>query len=104
MRIQLKTDGGIAYFPGLAKPQVLQSDDLSEADQKMLETLTDAADFFNLPPDMSGTKRGAADYQSNTLTIESAGKQHTIHFNDLTEHPGLTDLLAFIQAKLSERT
>ncbi|MFN8449950.1 MAG: protealysin inhibitor emfourin [Anaerolineae bacterium] len=100
MRIQLKTDGGAAYFPALAQPRALEDDDLSETDRTRLEALTDAADFFNLPPDMSGAQRGAADYQSYTLTIEMAGKQHTVRFNDLTDDQRLNDLLAFVQAKL----
>jgi hypothetical protein len=103
MRIQLKTDGGIAYFPGLAKPRELTPDDLTEADQKTLESLTEEADFFNLPPDMTHAAQGAADYQSYTLTIEMAGNQHTVHFSDLTEDRQLADLLAFIQSKLTER-
>lgn len=102
MRIQLKTDGGVAYFPALAAPRTLDDSDLDEADRATLAALTDAADFFNLPPDLSGAKPGAADYHSYTLTIEQAEQEHTVRFDDLTDDQRLMDLLAFIQAKLKK--
>jgi hypothetical protein len=30
MRVQLKIEGGIAYFPGLSRPRVIESDKLSK--------------------------------------------------------------------------
>lgn len=100
MRVQLKTDGGIVYFPALAKPRTLADGDLDEAERGTLAALIKAADFFNLPPDMTGAQPGAADHQSYTLSIEQDGKQHTVRFDDLTDDPQLMDLLGFIQSKL----
>ena len=78
MRITFKTDGGIAYFPGLAKPFVFDSSDLGKKDAKKLQTLIENADFFALPATIGKTAPGAADMQQQILTIEDGSKTHTV--------------------------
>jgi len=78
MRITFKTEGGIAYFPGLAKPYVFDSADLGKKDAKTLQTLIENANFFALPATIGKTAPGAADMQQQTLTIEDGAKSKTV--------------------------
>ena len=78
MRITFKTEGGIAFFPGLAKPFVFDSSQLAKKDAKVLQGLVDAAKFFALPATIGKTAPGAADMQQQTLTIEDGTKTHTV--------------------------
>ena len=49
MRVEFTTEGGIAYFPGLSRPVVIDTDNLSEPDAAELQRLLDDADFFERP-------------------------------------------------------
>ena len=78
MRITFKTEGGFAYFPGLAKPFAFDINDLSKKDVKKLQNLIDKAEFFALPATIGKVPSGAADMQQQTLTIEDGSKTHTV--------------------------
>ena len=78
MRVTFKTDGGLAFFPGLAKPFVLDSDKLGKSDAKNLHHLVEKADFFSLPPTIGQMPLGAADMQQQTMTVEDGNKSHTV--------------------------
>ena len=51
MHIVFTTEGGFAFFPGLSRPDVIDSHDLSAAEADELERLLDRARFFELPED-----------------------------------------------------
>ncbi len=78
MRITFKTDGGIAFFPGLAQPFTFESDQLSKKDAKTLQSLIEKAHFFELPTSVGQIALTAADMQQQTLTIEDGKKTHTV--------------------------
>lgn len=78
MRITFKTDGGLAFFPGLAKPFVLDTQKLGKSDAKKLQSLIDQADFFSLPGTIGQVPLGAADMQQRTMTVEDGEKSHTV--------------------------
>ena len=78
MRITFKTEGGFAYFPGLAKPFAFETNDLRKNDAKKLQNLIDKAEFFALPTTIGKVPAGAADMQQQTLTIEDGSKAHTV--------------------------
>lgn len=82
MRIEFKTEGGIAYFPGLSKPTVVDTDDLDDAEAERLQRLVASIGFFALPPEASTPRPGAADYQSHTVSIEDGGRHHRVRFAD----------------------
>lgn len=98
MRITIeKQSTGAGYFPGLAKPRVLDSSVLSPLEQRELERLVDAAKFFELPPEVAPRVRGAADYTEQTITIERDGETRAVHLSDLATKPdSLKNLLEFI--------
>ena len=78
MRITFKTEGGIAFFPGLAQPFSFDSSQLSKKDAKTLQKLIENAGFFELPTAVGQMALTAADMQSQSLTIEDGSKSHTV--------------------------
>lgn len=78
MRIQFSTEGGLAYFPGLRKPVTIEVADLPEGEARAVRGLVADANFFDLPPEVGAAPRGAADMQRHTITVEDAGRRHTV--------------------------
>jgi len=99
MRVHFTVGGGVAYLPGLAKPVVIDSDQLTKADVAELKRLVDAANFFALPSKINPPRPGAADYVQYTVTIEQGEQRHTVEWTDLAEEPNLQQLRIFLQAK-----
>ena len=99
MRIELKTEGGIAHFPGLSRPVVIDSAALSAEDDAELRRLVEAARFFERPPTVGTPSCGAADYRRYMISVEDGGRQHTVQLVDPVEDPSLQQLLRFLQVK-----
>jgi hypothetical protein len=97
MHIVLATEGGLAFFPGLSRPIVIDSHDLSAAEAAELERLLDSARFFELPADSRALHRGAADYCQYTLSVENENRRHTVRLADPVENPQLQALLEFLR-------
>jgi hypothetical protein len=102
MHIELKTEGGVAYFPGLAAPTVIDTAQLPESEARELEKLVEAARFFDRTVGEPAPTRGAADYRTYSITIEKGGRRHTLRTTDVTSDPGLKALVAFLRAKERE--
>ena len=101
MRIQFKTEGGIAYFPGLSKPVVIDTDELPTEEASELERLIETAGFFTLPA-VIAPPRGAADYRRYTISVTAPGHSHTVQLTDPVEDPHLQALLGYLKAKARE--
>lgn len=100
MRIEFKREGGVAYFPGLSRPVVIDTDRLSPEEAEHLHSLVEASRFFD-QPDQAGTpKPGAADYRQYTIHIKAGERDHTIHLVEPIADPGLRSLVQHLQ-KLS---
>ena len=99
MRIQYKMEGGIAYFPGLSKPIMINSDELPRQESDELKRLVNATSFFDLPAVIGSPPPGAADYRQYTITIEDNGKQHTVRLTDPVVDPNLQALLTFLKTR-----
>ena len=97
MRVTLTTEGGFAFFPGLAKPVTFDTDALPPEQAEELRRCVAAADFFNHPAVAAPPPPGAADYRTYTLTVEDGDRTHTVRFTDLTPDPALQALRAFVQ-------
>jgi hypothetical protein len=102
MQIEFKTEGGMAYFPGLSKPVVIDSDDLPEKEAKELQRQVAEAHFFSLPTRTGELLPGAADYQTYTITVKDGKKRHTIHVAGATQDEGLRNLIAYLKAKSTQ--
>jgi hypothetical protein len=92
-------EGGIAYFPGLSKPMIIDSAELPEQEANELKRLVNAAHFFDLPAVIGSPPRGAADYRQYTITIEDDRKQHTVRLTDPIEDPNLEALLTYLKTR-----
>lgn len=79
MRITLRQEGGIAHFPGLARPRVLDTASLPEDDARFVEELVDAAKLFSRPevPVTPG-----ADRRTYHITVERDGESRTLSLQD----------------------
>jgi hypothetical protein len=99
MRIQLKIDGGLAYFPGLSKPITIDSDTLPAQEADKLKQLLDAAHFFDLPPVLNAPAAGAADYHQYTITVADGSKHHTVQLTDPIADPNLQALLNYLKTR-----
>ncbi len=99
MRIQFKTEGGMAYLPGLSKPVAIDTDELPVAEANELEQLIEAAGFFELPA-TSVPPRGAADYQQYTISVTAPGRSHTARLTDPIEDPHIRELINYLRAKV----
>ena len=92
----MQTSGGIAHLPGLAAPTTIDTDVLSEEQRTELDALIRSAGFFELPSDLPAA-RGAADYQTYTITIEDGGRRHTVRVTDASAGPGLSALVEHLR-------
>jgi len=99
MRIEFTSEGGIAYFPGLSRPVVIDDPDLSAEEHAELTRLLEEARFFELPPSVGTPSPGAADYRRYTIDVDDGGQQHTVTLVDPVADSGLQQLLRFLQAK-----
>ena len=97
MRIVFTTEGGLAFFPGLSRPVLIDSQDLAAAEAAELERLLDSARFFELPEHCRALHRGAADYRQYTITVENKNRRHTVRMADPVENPQLQALLDFLR-------
>jgi hypothetical protein len=97
MRVELQTEGGMAFFPGLSKPIVLNSSDLSKAQSTQLQQLLDSTRFFELPAASRSVPKGAADLRRYTITVEDGRRRRTVRLVDPIEDPELQALIAFLQ-------
>ena len=100
MLVVFATSGGIAYFPGLARPVVVETDQLPEADARRLDDLVAASRFFDQPAQVEGRLRsGAADYRQHTITIDQGTRHHTLTITEPIEDPDLRQLVSFLEAQ-----
>jgi hypothetical protein len=99
MRIEFKTEGGIAYLPGLSKPVTIDTNELPVAEANELEQLIEAAGFFELPA-TSVPPRGAADHQQYTISVSAPGCSHTARLTDPIEDPHVRELIHYLRAKV----
>jgi hypothetical protein len=102
MRVEFTTEGGIAHFPGLSRPVVIDSATLPAEEDAELKRLVEAARFFEQPTAVGAPPPGAADYRQYTITVEDNGRRHTVQLADPVEDPPLQQLLHFLQAKARE--
>ena len=101
MHVELKTEGGVAFFPGLARPFVLEVTALSAEDAERLACLVEECGFFDREEAAPAARRGA-DAREYVLTIEVEGtRRRTLRLRDPVA-PDLELLLDFVRTKERE--
>jgi hypothetical protein len=99
MRVELQTDGGLAYFPGLAKPVIIDSSDLPKGQATQLQQLIDSTRFFELPAASRSLPKGASDMRCYTITVQDGRRRRTVRLNDPIDDAGLQALIEFVQSQ-----
>jgi len=97
MRVELQTEGGIAFFPGLSRPVVVDSGDLPKEQASQLQRLIDSTRFFELPAAARSLPKGAADTRRYTITVQDGRRRRTVRLNDPVEDTQLQALIDFLQ-------
>lgn len=89
---------GIGFFPGLAKPVVIDAARLDEADARELQALVDAAHLFDRPADRGTAAARGADRRQYAITVEQGGRHCELLIADPVEDPDLQRLVRFLEA------
>ncbi|MBN8226551.1 hypothetical protein JYK02_03405 [Corallococcus macrosporus] len=98
MRIELKREGGIAFFPGLARPRTVDLAALPPATAEALQREVREARFFEQPAVVGGSPTAGADRTRYTVTIEDdGGRRHSVQLLEPVKEPHLRSLLDLIQ-------
>ena len=95
MRIDFQVEGGIAAFPGLAKPVSIDCERLPAAATARLRDLMQQADFFALPH--SSAAPAAPDARRYTIAVNDGGRCGTVTVAEPIADPALRDLVAELQ-------
>lgn len=90
---------GVGFFPGLAKPVVIEADQLAEPEVLELEGLVATARFFDRPTPIEALGACGADQRQFTITIEVDGRQRTLHVSEPIADPTLQRLVRFLEAR-----
>lgn len=98
MRIEFSVEGGLAYFPGLSKPHVIESAQLDGDAAKELGQLVTAARLFQQPAARRAVAKGAADYRQYTITIVDGQRRRTIHLSEPIADTHLQALVDYLRA------
>lgn len=93
MRIDFHIDGGLAAFPGLAKPVSIHCDALPAHENERLRDLVRRADFFALPP-QDDSHAGLPDTRAYTIAIDDGSRRRTVTVREPIADPALRDLVA----------
>lgn len=81
MRIVFQREGGVAYFPGLARPVNMDLDTMPEEDANSLRQAVYTAHFFDLPRSI-GPRQATPDAYSYTVTVFEGRRRHTVRLRD----------------------
>jgi emfourin len=97
MRVEFKTEGGVAHFPGMGRPVVIDAERLTPEESSALQNLVDGARFFEIddpPPPPSS----ARDYLQYTITITEKARRRTLRVTDLTADASMQRLIQYLRA------
>jgi hypothetical protein len=97
VKIEFSRSGGIAYFPGLQRPVVIDTSRLAPAECEELKRFVAAAGFFDLPGTVGSPAKGAADYQQDVVTIADGTRSHTVRILVPCDQLALRNLVQAIQ-------
>jgi hypothetical protein len=99
MLITFQAQGGIAFFPRLNRPVVIDTPSLAVRERCKLEGLVQSARFFTLPTVIGTKQRGAADVREYTITVDDGVHNHTVHITEPFENPVLEQLIEALASR-----
>ena len=90
MRIDFRIDGGLAAFPGLAKPVTIECDRLPPQANARLRDLVQRADFFKRRTHQAPATPDARVY---TIAVDDGAQCRTMTVPEPIADPALRDLV-----------
>ena len=96
MRIDFRMDGGIAAFPGLAKPVSIDCDALPPAQTARLRALVERAGIFGMPGKQHASP--APDARAYTIAVVDGGSCRTVTVKEPIANEALRALIAELRA------
>ncbi|MFY1829446.1 protealysin inhibitor emfourin [Myxococcus fulvus] len=102
-RIALSQEGGLAAFPGLARPRSVELDALPAEEARALEEGLRDTRFHELPRVVGGAGARGADRRRYTLTVEEGTRRHTVELVEPVEDPRLRELLSLVKRATRKR-
>lgn len=107
VRIQLSQEGGLAAFPGLARPRSVELSELPAEQAQAIEHGLRDARFHELPASVGGGGRDSAsrgaDQRRYTLTVEEGPRRHSVELVEPVEDPRLRELLSLVKRATRRR-
>jgi hypothetical protein len=97
MRVELKSEGGVANFPGLNRPVAIDTAGLAPEEADRLTQLITAAGFFDLPPVVGPPRAGEADFRKHTITVTDPPRHHTVAVFDPIANRAFADLVDYLK-------
>ena len=91
MRIEFRMDGGLAAFPGLARPVSIDCDALPAAQTARLRALVDRADLAAAT--QQPRQATAPDARTYTIAVDDAGECRTVTVSETIADAALRDLV-----------
>lgn len=103
VRIQLSQEGGLAAFPGLARPRSVALSELPTEQAEAFERGLRDARFHELPARVGGSGSKGADRRRYTLTVEEGPRRHSVELVEPVEDPRLRELLSLVKRATRRR-
>ncbi|MBZ4417360.1 protealysin inhibitor emfourin [Myxococcus sp. RHSTA-1-4] len=102
MRIELKREGGLAFFPGLSRPRGVDLGELPPDTAEAISRGVQEARFFEQPSTPGPASQRGADRTSYTVTIDDGGRRHSVQLVEPVEDPRLRALLELLKRAVKE--
>ena len=98
MKIRFEQKGGIG---GVSKVATIDTNLLSSSDEaREVQSMVDTQKFFALPSKIAPPHKGAADYFTYIITLESDdGQKHTVETTDPSKPQELNSLIGYLRKK-----
>ena len=100
MRIAFRSEGGIAAFPGLAKPVTIRCDALPPEEGARLQALVQRANFFALP-ERPAPDPNVADARSYTIEVDDGAQCRTVTIHEPIADPAVGELVAALRERVA---
>jgi len=97
LRIEFRIDGGLAAFPGLAKPVTIDCDALSASQTAHLRELVQRANFFALPT--HAPPRRGADARAYTIEVDDGLQCKSVTVTEPIADTALRNLVEALRAQ-----
>jgi|SRR6516162_6210876 len=104
MRITFQSQGGVAFFPKLNLPVIIDTAQLPAEERSKLEGLLQSTRFFALPPSIGQRRRGAGDMREYTIKVEDGRQDNTVRVTEPFDHPELEQLIAELRLRARAQT